>query len=283
MAPVTSRRRARLTNAVLLIVIILGAIPMAFPFFWQVTTSLKSPQQLAQWPPDWIPWPPHFSNYTDLRDEVPLLTYIKNSVIVTSLVVFGTVLSCSLAAYGFARMRFPGRDIIFFILISSMILPAFALLIPQFILFEKIGWYNTLYPLIVPAFFGNAFYIFLLRQYFLTIPTEVEDAARVDGAGFFRTYLYIILPMSRPALVTVAVFSFVATWNDFFGPLIFVSDQSKFTLPMGLVFFQGSPHSAVQTQSLMAMSVLLALPCIVLYFVAQRAFMRGMSLGGVSR
>ncbi|HZC27787.1 MAG TPA: carbohydrate ABC transporter permease [Actinopolymorphaceae bacterium] len=270
-----------MANALSLVVIIGGGVVVAFPFYWQVATSLKAPDRIHRWPPDWVPWPPHLDNYVELADVVPLLTYLRNSLLVVSLVVIGTVLSCSLAAYGFARLRFPGRDVIFLVLISSMIMPSFATLIPQFILFQKIGWYNTLYPLIVPAFFGNAFYIFLLRQFFLTISPEMEDSARIDGAGFLRTLVYVILPLSKPAVATVAIFSFVATWNDFFGPLIFLTDQSKFTLPMGLIFFQGNPHAPVQTHLLMAMAVLLAAPCIALYFVAQRMFIQGIAFTGL--
>jgi ABC-type glycerol-3-phosphate transport system permease component len=274
-------RRTRIGNAISLVVIVAGAVVVAFPFYWQLATSLKAPEDIHRWPPTWLPWPPRFDNYIDLASVVPLLTYLKNSLLVVGLVVLGTVLSCSLAAYGFARLRFPGRDVIFIVLISAMIMPSFATLIPQFILFQKIGWYNTLYPLIVPAFFGNAFFIFLLRQFFLTISPELEDSARVDGAGFVRTLVYVILPLSKPALATVAIFSFVATWNDFFGPLIFLTDQQKFTLPMGLVFFQGNPHAPVQTHLLMAMAVLLAAPCIALYFFAQRMFIQGIAFTGL--
>lgn len=275
------RRTSRIGNIIALLVIAAGAIVVAFPFFWQLSTSLKSPGQVYKWPPVWLPWPLHWDNYAELARVVPLLTYLRNSLLVVSLVVLGTVLSCSLAAYGFARLRFPGRDIIFLVLISSMILPTFATLIPQFVMFFKIGWYNTFYPLIVPAFFGNAFYIFLLRQFFLTISLDLEDAARIDGAGFIRTYFHVIVPLSKPALATVAIFSFVSTWNDFFSPLVFISDQSKFTLPMGLVFFQGNPHAATQTHLLMAMAVLLAAPCIALYFVAQRMFIQGITFTGL--
>jgi len=279
----TSRKRRRTKNFVVLTIIILGALPMLFPFYWQITTSLKSPNQISQWPPTWFPWPLHFENYRELAEQVPLLNYLKNSVLIVSLVVIGTVSSCSFAAYAFARSNFPGRSFIFLTLVSAIIIPSFALLIPQFIFYQKIGWYDTFYPLIVPAFFGNAFYIFLLRQYFMGIPRAVEDAARIDGAGFLRTFLYIILPMSKPALVTVAVFTFVSTWNDFSGPLIFLTDDNKFIMPIGLIFFQGSPRSASQTHLLMAMSVLLAAPCVILYFIAQRAFIGGITVGRVNR
>lgn len=273
--------RRRVGRYVALAIVVLGAAVVVFPFFWQLTSSLKSPAQLYKWPPVWIPWPLHFSNYAQIASVVPILTYLKNSLTIVLPVIIGTEISCALAAYGFARLRFPGRQVIFMLLVASMIVPSYATLMPQFIAFQRIGWYNTFYPLIVPAFFGNAFYIFLLRQYLLGISPELEDAARIDGAGFLKTFAVIILPLSKPALATVAIFSFVFTWNDFFGPLVYLSNQQRFTLPLGLVFFQGSPHSTVSTQLLMGMSVLIAVPCIALYFWAQRLFIQGVVFSGV--
>jgi multiple sugar transport system permease protein/sn-glycerol 3-phosphate transport system permease protein len=277
-----SRRfRSAVAKTIIFAVVVAGALIIAFPFFWQLSTSLKSPADVYKWPPVWIPWPLHPENYTEVADVVPLWTYLKNSLTIVTLVIIGTELSCSMAAYGFARLRFPGRDIIFLVLISSMIIPTAATLVPQFVLFQKLGWYNTFKPLIVPAFFGNAFFIFLLRQFFLGISPEMEDAARIDGAGYLRTFFYIILPLSKPALATVAIFTFVWTWNDFFGPLVFLSDQRLYTLPLGLVFFQGSPHSTVQIHLLMAMSVVIIAPCVAAYFFAQRLFIQGIVFTGI--
>jgi ABC-type glycerol-3-phosphate transport system permease component len=275
------RVRTAVWKATVYLIVATGAVIVAFPFFWQVTTSLKSPSQVFAWPPEWIPWPLHPENYAEVAAVVPLWLYIKNSLTIVACVIVGTEISCAMAAYAFARLRFPGRDVIFLVLISSLIIPATATTVPQFVFFQKIGWYNTFYPLIVPSFFGNAFFIFLLRQFFLSISLELEAAARIDGCSFFASFWRIILPLSKPALAAVAVFTFIWTWNDFFTPLVYLSDQRLYTLPLGLVFFQGSPHTSVQTQLLMAMSLILTVPCIVAYFFAQRAFIQGIVMTGV--
>lgn len=273
--------RTRITLAVCYVIVILGAVVVFFPFFWQLSTSLKAPRDVFRWPPVWFPIPPHFENYTEVATVVPIVRFVTNSLVIASLVIVGTALSCSLAAYGFARLRFPGRDVIFLVLISPMILPWSVYMVPQFILFQKLGWYNTYLPLVVPAFFGNPFFIFLLRQFFLSIPLELEDAARIDGAGFLGTYARVILPLAKPGLATVVIFTFMWTWNDFFGPLIYLSNQKLFTLPLGLAFFQGSPRSTVQMHLLMATSVIIVIPCIVIFFVAQRVFIQGIVFTGV--
>jgi multiple sugar transport system permease protein/sn-glycerol 3-phosphate transport system permease protein len=275
------KARGRISRAITYALIIFGAVIIFFPFYWQIATSLKSPEEVFRWPPIWIPFPPRFENYIEVMTVVPMRQYVTNSLFISLSVVFGTVLSCSLAAYGFARLRFPGRDVLFIILITPMILPWAVTVVPQFILFQKLGWYNSYRPLIVPAFFGSPFFIFMLRQFLMTIPLELEDAARIDGAGFLQTYARIIIPLSKPALATVAIFSFMGTWNDFFGPLIYLSDQRKFTLPLGLAFFQGSPRSAVQIHLLMATAVIIAIPCVVVYFLAQRLFIQGIVFTGI--
>jgi ABC-type glycerol-3-phosphate transport system permease component len=275
------RLRAMLNRAALHLVLVIGAVLVAFPFFWQLTTSLKTPADVFSWPPVWIPNPPHLENYLQVSEVVPLLRYLGNSLLVTGTVIAGTLVSCVLPAYAFARLRFPGRNVIFLVLVSSLLIPPAATLVPQFVFFHRLGWYNTLYPLIVPAFFGNAFFIFLLRQFFLTIPPDLEDAARIDGAGYLRVLWDVILPMSKPALVTVAIFTFVWTWNDFLTPLVYLSDNELYTMPLGLVFFQGGPQSPRQIHLLMAMAVIVVAPCIALYFFAQRAFMQGIVFTGL--
>lgn len=275
------RARSLLFNPINYAIILFGAIIVFFPIFWQVSTSLKAPEDLFQWPPLWFPWPLHFENYAEVTNVVPVWRYIGNSLVICLAVIIGTVFSCSLAAYGFARLRFRGRDTLFMLLISPMILPGAVTLVAQFVMFQRLGWYNTYLPLVVPAFFGDAFFIFLLRQFYMTIPLELEDAARIDGSGFFGTYLRIILPLASPALATVVIFRFMWTWNDFFGPLVFLSDARKYTLPLGLTFFQGSPHSAVQMHLLMAMATLIVIPCVAVYFVAQRIFIQGIVFTGV--
>jgi ABC-type glycerol-3-phosphate transport system permease component len=278
-----TRRRVRETlgKAAIYAVIIVGAVLVAFPFFWQVSTSLKSPADVFGWPPIWFPIPPHPDNYARVAEIVPLARYLGNSLLVTGLVIVGTLVSCVFPAYAFARLRFPGRDKIFLVLVSGLLIPPMATLVPQFIFFHRLGWYNTLFPLIVPAFFGNAFFIFLLRQFFLSISPDLEDAARIDGAGYLRVLWDVVLPLSKPALATVAIFTFVWTWNDFFSPLIYLSDDELYTMPLGLVFFQGGPQTPRQIHLLMAMAVVVVAPCIAIYFVAQRAFIQGIVFTGL--
>lgn len=275
------KMRAWLAHLLAYITIVIGAVIVFFPFFWQISTSLKAPADLFRWPPLWFPWPLHFENYREVAQVVPLGRYIGNSLLIALASIIGTLLSCSLAAYGFARLRFPGREVIFLILISPMILPWAVTMLPQFILFQRLGWYNSYLPLIVPTYFGDPFFIFLLRQFFLSIPLELEDAARIDGAGYLGAYFRIILPLAKPVLGATAIFRFMWTWNDFFGPLIYVSDQRLFTLPLGLAFFQGSPRSTIQIHLLMAMAVIIALPCVLVYFFAQRWFIQGIVFTGL--
>ncbi len=275
------RTRTRLAHTLAYAIVILGAVIVFVPFYWQVSTSLKAAEDLFIWPPVWVPWPLHPENYAEVAYVVPLWEYIRNSTLICVAVIAGTLFSCSLAAYGFARLRFRGRDLLFLLLISPMILPGTVTLVAQFVMFQRLGWYNTYLPLMVPSFFGDAFFIFLLRQFFLTIPLELEDAARIDGSGFFGTYLRIILPLAKPALATVTIFRFMWTWNDFFGPLVYLSDTRLFTLPLGLTFFQGSPHSTTQTHLLMALATIIVIPCTLVYFFAQRIFIQGVVFTGI--
>jgi multiple sugar transport system permease protein len=204
---------------------------------------------------------------------------LRNTVWITALSMFGTLLSCSWVVYGFARFRFPGRDFFFLLLLATMMLPAHVTLIPLFILFREFNWLNTYLPLIVPAFFGNAFFIFLLRQFFMTIPTELDDAAKIDGCSYVGIWWRILLPLTKPALATVAIFSFIGNWNEFLLPLIYLNDESKFTLTLGLATFRGLYHT--QWGYLMAASVTVLLPCLVVFFLAQRSFVEGITFSGL--
>ncbi len=275
------RFRARLQTILSYFVLVSGSLLFLIPLYWQVSTSLKTPEETMLFPPRWIPAVPQWQNYIELMDRFPYLLYVRNSLTISLLVIFGTVFSNSLAAYGFSRLRMPGRDIIFMILLSTLMLPGVVLIIPQFILFQRLHWTNTFYPLIVPSFFGNAFYLFLMRQFFLGIPRELEDAARIDGASYFRIYSQIILPLSKPVLITVALFAFVSTWNDFFGPLIYLSDDSKYTLAVALRYLQGSVRSRPENHLLMAAATLSALPCVIAFFAAQRQFIQGTVMTGI--
>jgi multiple sugar transport system permease protein len=259
-----------------------GGLVILMPFFWMLSTALKKPADVYKFPPVWFS-SPRFDNFSEALSLVAFYQYTVNTVIVVSLVVFGTLLSCSFSAYGFARLRAPGRDAIFLVLIATIMLPTTVTLVPTYIMFNYLGWINSLRPLIVPAFFGAPFFIFLLRQFYLTIPRELEDAARIDGAGPFRIWWSIMLPLSKPALATVGVFTFVAAYNDFFGPLIYLTDESKWTIAVALSYFQGSPRIGPQMHLLMAATTMAAIPSILVFLFAQRYFVRGIVLSGITR
>lgn len=260
----------------------LGGLVILMPFLWMLSTALKKPHEVYQFPPVWFTTP-QWGNFAEALRLVPFYQYAANTAIVVSLVVVGTLLSCSFTAYGFARLRAPGRDAIFMVLLATIMLPTTVTLVPTYIMFNHLGWINSLRPLIVPAFFGTPFFIFLLRQFYLTIPRELEDAARIDGAGYLRIWWSIMLPLSKPALATVGVFTFVAAYNDFFGPLIYLTDESKWTIAVALSYFQGSPRIGPQMHLLMSATALAAIPSILVFVLAQRYFVRGIVLSGITR
>jgi len=272
----------RLWRVVALILILFGAVVVLIPFLWMVTTALKSEMETYATPPKWIPDKWMWRNFPDALRMLPFGLFFRNSAIVTFGSMIGAVLSSSLVAYGFARLRAPERDLLFVILLGTLMLPGQVTLIPLYLLFNKIGWINTYYPLIIPAYFGGgAFNVFLLRQFFMTVPLEMDDAAKIDGCGFFGIYWRLILPLSRPALATVAIFHFMAHWNDFFTPLIYLNDLPKFTVSVGLAFFRGSGMGSGRLDWLMAASVTALMPCLILFFSAQRLFIQGIVITGV--
>ncbi len=266
-------------RAAALVVICAGAAIILAPFIWLITTSLKTEQDIAS-SHVLIPNPPQFHNYVDAWTSAPFTQYFANTMIIEGGVITGTVLSCSLAAYGLARLRFPGRNIIFGLLLVPLMLPGIVTTIPLYIEFNAVGWLNTFLPLIVPSFFGNAFFIFLLRQFMLTLPRELEDAGVIDGAGRLRIWWSLILPLTRPALAAVVVLQFVATWNDFFNPLIYLNSPDKQTLSLALAGFVGQ-HSIAWGQ-LMAMSAMLMAPPALLFFLTQRYFISGIVTSGLA-
>ncbi|MEA2515863.1 MAG: multiple sugar transport system permease protein [Thermomicrobiales bacterium] len=273
--------RHRLQMAVAFVVILAGAAIIIMPLGWMISTSLKRQMDVFVLPPKWIPAPPQWGNYAEIFDSAPFDLYLLNSAIITSSSVFGSVLSCSLAAYGFARLRFPGRELIFVMILATLMLPESMTLIPRFIIFEKLGWLNSFKPLIVPSFFGSAFQIFLLRQFFRTIPNELEDAARLDGAGTLRIFATIVLPLSKPALVTAGIFSFIFSWNDFIRPLLYLNSEDKYTVAIGLLNFTGSDRIGPQMHLLMAASFLTTLPVLIVFLLAQRLFVKGIVFSGI--
>ena len=249
------------------------------PFFWMLSTALKTDRQVMAWPPVWIPNPIAWENFPRAIEFFPFWLFLKNTLIIAVLGMVGILISSSLVAYSLSRIPWPGRNILFGITVATMMLPYQVTIIPLFIWFKNLGWINTYAPLIVPAWFGGAFYIFLLRQFFMTIPQELSDAARIDGAGEFRSFLQIILPLARPALATVLLFEFLGRWRDFLGPLIYLQDQKKYTISLGLSYFR--LEHGTEWQLLMAASLTLTIPIIILYFFTQRTFIQGITLTGI--
>ena len=259
----------------------LAALLFLLPLYWMIASSLKPEYEVFAQPPVWWPTPPQWRNYVKSLTEFPFDRYALNTLIIATGAVIGHVFSCTLVAYGFARLRAPGKRALFIILLATLMLPYPVVMIPQYIIFSELDWVNSFRPLIVPTFFGNAFFIFLLRQFFLQIPVDLEDAARIDGANLLQIIWFIILPISRSAIATVAIFTFQFAWNDFLAPLIFLQDQSNYTLMLGLSFFRSSFE--VNWAYLMAASLSVAAPVILLFFFTQRAFVEGISLGGVKQ
>jgi multiple sugar transport system permease protein len=250
------------------------------PWVWMISTSLKNPEELAVYPPIWIPNPIRWDNYILAFQQAALGQYIINTLIVTIPSVIGAVLSNALIAYGFSRVRWIGRDFVFGIVLATLILPGFVTFIPLYLIFRNLNWINTYYPLIIPNFLGIPFFIFLLRQFFMTLPEELSDAARVDGASELRTFSQIILPLAKPALAVVALFQFIGSWNDYFGPLIYLSDQSLYTISIGIANMQSS-YGFMNFAWIMAATCISVLPIIVLFFFAQRTFIEGIALTGL--
>lgn len=263
------------------IIILLGGCTIVLlPLAFMVSTALKTDAQTFEYPIRWIPDPVIWSNFKEAWiGYAPFNLYLRNTVMVTSLAIIGTVLSSALVAFSFARLRWRGRDVFFLILLSTMMLPYQVTMIPQFVVFRYLYWVNTFKPLIIPHFFGSPFYIFLLRQFFLSLPTELDDAVRVDGGSTHDLFWKIMLPLCKPALATVTIFTFMAQWNDFLGPLIYLNDTRRYTLALGLMLFR--TEFQVYWNSLMAVSFIVMLPCLLVFFFFQRYFIQGIVTTGL--
>jgi multiple sugar transport system permease protein len=281
----TRRSSSKLLLHAALILVCLTAVA---PFLWVVSTSLKTPDQAMAYPPKVIPDPVVLQNYTDVltNPKADFLLWTRNTLIVVLLAVSGTVISSALVAYGFAKIRFKGRGVLFAIMLATMMIPFPVMMVSLFAIFRWLGdttgvpWLGTFKPLWVPAWLGSAFNIFLLRQFFLTIPDELSEAARIDGCSEFGIFWRVILPLAKPALTVVALFSFMGVWNDFMGPLIYLQRREQFTLALGLQNFQ-SQHGGTNWPQLMAASVMVIAPVIVLFFLAQKTFIRGIATTGM--
>lgn len=269
--------------------VLVGSGIFLLPILWAVSTSLKLPGQVFAFPPQFIPRPMVWENYVQAwTGTVPFNLFFRNSLIITIIPTLGTILSCSLVAYGFALFRFPFREPLFLIVLATLMIPVQVTVIPTYIIFRYLGWLDTYKPFIVPAFFADsAFSVFLLRQFFLTIPRDFRDAATIDGAGPLTFYWRVLMPLSKPAVVTVAVISFINRWNDFLGPLIYLSSIDKFPVSLGLSFFKtfyggGSGGGGVaHMELLMAAAVLVLTPSVVAFLLAQRSYIRGVIMSGI--
>lgn len=278
-----SVKRWRVLSRVLIyIIVIFLAVIILVPFFWMFSTALQAKGDIFAWPPQWIPDPPQWHNFADAWTALPFSRYLMNTIFIVVLGIVGELTSTTLVAYGFARFRFPGIDIVFIILLATMMLPFHVTLIPTFLIWQKFGLIGQFDPLVLRTWTAwGPFYIFLLRQFFLTIPRELDDAAEIDGANFMQAFVQVMLPQIRPALLAVAIFAFRGYWNDFLGPLIYLTNMELYTLNVGMYFFMGGINEAPQWNYLMAMSTLIALPVITLFFFAQRYFIEGITFTGI--
>lgn len=260
------------------------SILMMFPLVWLFSTSLKTRSDVFEYPPSLIPDPIQWSNYAEALTILPFDLFFRNTMIIVVLRLIGQVITCTMAGYAFARLKFPGRELLFWLVLIKMMLPAAVTMVPEYVMFSNLGWINTFLPLTVPAFlpgwFSSSFYIFLCRQFFRGLPIELDDAAKIDGASHVRIWWQIVLPLSKPVIATVAVFSFMTGWNDFQGPLIYISKLQLRPLALGLISFRGS--YSTDWHWMMAASATMVIPVIILFFFAQNYFLKGISMTGIA-
>ncbi len=263
-------------------IIFLGAFVFSVPFFWMIITAFKTPQQIVN---DktlldiLIPHPVRLKNFTDIFQIVPFGKFFLNTTLVTLSSILGTTFASSLVAFSFARLKWPGRNAVFVVLLATTMLPYQVTMVPQFLIFKHLGWVNTLKPLWISSMFGTAFFIFLLRQFFLSVPKDLVESARIDGCGYFRIYHEIMLPLIKPALLAIVIFQFMYAWNDLLSPLIYIHDQDLMTLSIGLQVFKSS--RATEWNLVLAASSLMTLPIVVVFFAAQKYFIQGVTLTGL--
>ncbi|MBV7338116.1 carbohydrate ABC transporter permease [Chloroflexi bacterium TSY] len=262
-------------------VLLVGSIFFIVPLLFMLSTSLKRMAQIAQFPPELIPDPFIWLNYPDVFLYAPMHKYLLNTIFLVIPAILGAVLTSSLAAYAFARLRAPGKNFIFMMVLSTMMLPAIVTMIPTYILFAKLGWIGTFRPLTIPPLAGSAFFVFLMRQFFMTIPRELEDAALIDGCSRVRIYTNIVLPLAKPVLATVTIFAFMGAWNEYLGPLIYLGNQEQYTLSLGLQVFISSQQRRAEWGMMMAASTMMVMPVIMLFFFAQKQFVQGITLTGI--
>ena len=273
--------RQKITSVISHLILIIGAFIMIVPFIWMLSTSFKAPGNTFVYPPEWIPRPFVWQNYVEMWQALPFSQFFLNSVKISTLSTIGQLLTCSMGAFAFSILKFKGRDLLFLLLIATLMIPYQVTLIPTFILFSKIGWVGTHLPLWVPAFWGGAFGTFLLRQFYLTIPIDLAESARIDGANIFQIFTHIYLPLSKPAMATLGIFTFMWSWNDLLNPLIYVSELKQLTLTVGLSFFQNQYGG--KWTLMMAGAVVSILPILLIFFFAQKYFIQGIAMTGIKR
>ncbi|HLZ32320.1 MAG TPA: carbohydrate ABC transporter permease [Chloroflexota bacterium] len=272
----------RLGRYSLYVFAVLLGIVLMLPFYWAVIGSLKQSNEVRQIPLIWWPAIPQWINYLDVWNVRFFPNWVWNSVFLTVIATTGTVISSSLAGFAFARFQFPGRNLLFTITLATLMLPGYVLLIPNYMLFWQLGWLNTYLPLTVPYWFGSAFFIFLFRQFFMTVPIELDDAARIDGASYPRIFWSIMLPLSGPVFATAAIIEGINQWNSFLRPLIILNNPDKYPLSVGLRYFVVNPGDSLpKDHLLMAAAIIMTLPVIILFFIGQRSFVRGVVMSGI--
>lgn len=281
-APQMRRAQREALGRLMSVSILCGAaIVILTPLWWMFATSLESIPEILTPPPRWIPSHWLWSDYAVMLKIFPFVTYLKNTLLYGVLYTAGTVASSAICAYSFARLRWPGRSFVFVLVLATMMIPFPATMVPLYLIFRAINWTNSLKPLIIPSITASPFFVFLLRQFFLTIPLELTEAALIDGAGHLRIFLRVILPLSKPALITATVFSFIYAWNDFLGPLIYVTDPSGQTLAVGLQALSATGFHSVNTNTLMAAAMITTLPMLIIFVTAQRYFVQGITMTGI--
>lgn len=272
-------RLNRLTEILTYMILSFGSILMVLPFLWMISTSLKDMGEVFLFPPRWIPQNPKWNNYLDIWSVLPFGFYLRNSVLVAVLTVFGQLFSASLTGFALARLDFPGRNLFFVTVLATMMVPSHVTLIPVFVEMKYLGWVDTFLPLIFPAYLGRPFSIFLMRQFFMTLPRELEDAARIDGANPFQMYIRIFLPLAKPVIATLTVITFMWSWNDLMQPVIYLNSPEKFTLPVGLAFLRNEFYA--NWPLLMTGAFMSILPILIAYILAQKYFVEGIAMTGL--
>lgn len=277
----SKKKSEKTLKLIIFILLVSVSIILMAPIVWMVSTSLKPMSEIVKIPPTLFPSNVQWQNYGETIRTFPFIRYALNTLFITFFVVIGNVLSNSFIAYGFAKISFPGRNMLFSLVLTTMMIPGFVTMIPQYVLFSKIGWVGTYLPLIVPSFFGNAFSIFIMRQFYMSISNELVEAAKIDGASHLYIWSHLMIPLTKPAIITIAIGAFNGAWNDFLGPLLYIHEESMYTLQIGLKTFQSQASS--QWNYLMAGATLVLLPTVLLFFFAQRYFIEGMDLTAGSK